>query len=200
MPGEARLEQTERGVVPSGDGWFVLNARDARWFDRGPRGVVGVFEGEPEFDQLGINLFVLGPGEPMSMYHWEADQEDFLVVSGEALLIIEGEERPLRQWDCASCACTGCDHSPTPSSAGNGSKSSSNTSAKASRANDRTSSTLTGRPSSLAIVVNDASASPHAVIQAVNGARSRSTLSAYPCVVIHLLMWIPIEAIFRGGR
>ena len=39
----------------------------------------------------------------MSMYHWEADQEDFLVVSGEALLIIEGEERPLRQWDFVHC-------------------------------------------------------------------------------------------------
>ena len=103
MVPEARLEQTEHGLVPSGDGWFVLNARDARWFDRGPRGVVGVFEGEPEFDQLGINLFVLGPGEPMSMYHWEADQEDFLVLSGEALLIIENEERPLRAWDFVHC-------------------------------------------------------------------------------------------------
>src|SRR5437870_13511075 len=99
MVPEARLEQTEHGLVPSGDGWFVLNAHDARWFDRGPRGVVGVFEGEPEFDQLPICLFVLGPGEPMSMYHWEADQEDFLVLSGEALLIVEGEERLLRQWD-----------------------------------------------------------------------------------------------------
>jgi uncharacterized cupin superfamily protein len=37
------------------------------------------------------------------MYHWEADQEDFLVLSGEALLIAEGEERPLRQWDFFHC-------------------------------------------------------------------------------------------------
>jgi uncharacterized cupin superfamily protein len=37
------------------------------------------------------------------MYHWEADQEDFLVLSGEALLLVEGEERPLRQWDFAHC-------------------------------------------------------------------------------------------------
>ena len=42
---------------------------------------------------LGI-LTVLVPGEPMTMYHWETDQEDFLVLSGEALVIIEGEERP----------------------------------------------------------------------------------------------------------
>jgi uncharacterized cupin superfamily protein len=39
----------------------------------------------------------------MSMYHWETDQEDFLVLAGEALLVIEGEERPLRQWDFVHC-------------------------------------------------------------------------------------------------
>jgi uncharacterized cupin superfamily protein len=100
---EARLEQTETGVVPAVEGWFVLNARDARWYDRGPRGAVCAFEHEPEFEQLGVNLFVLGPGQPMSMYHWEADQEDFLVLSGEALLIVEGEERPLRRWDFVHC-------------------------------------------------------------------------------------------------
>jgi uncharacterized cupin superfamily protein len=96
---EARFEQTKHGLVPEGDGWFVLNARDARWADRGRRGMVMTFEGEPEFGQVGVNLFVLWPGQPMSMYHWEADQEDFLVLSGQALLIVEGEERPLRQWD-----------------------------------------------------------------------------------------------------
>jgi uncharacterized cupin superfamily protein len=52
---------------------------------------------------LGININVLDPGVPMAMYHWEADQEDFLVLAGEALLIIEGEERPLRQWDFVHC-------------------------------------------------------------------------------------------------
>jgi len=39
----------------------------------------------------------------MAMYHWEADQEDFLVVSGEALLVVEGEERLLRAWDFVHC-------------------------------------------------------------------------------------------------
>jgi uncharacterized cupin superfamily protein len=33
------------------------------------------------------------------MYHWEADQEALLVLSGEATLVVEGEERPLRAWD-----------------------------------------------------------------------------------------------------
>ena len=46
---------------------------------------------------------MLAPGEPMGMYHWEADQEDFLVLSGEALLIVEGEERSLHQWDFVHC-------------------------------------------------------------------------------------------------
>jgi uncharacterized cupin superfamily protein len=103
MPGEARLERDEHGLVPSEEGWYVLNARDALWFDRGPRGAVCELEGKADFEQVGFNIFVLGPGEPMSMYHWEADQEDFLVLSGEALLIIEGEERPLRQWDFVHC-------------------------------------------------------------------------------------------------
>jgi uncharacterized cupin superfamily protein len=103
MVPEAPLEQTETGLVVKGDGWFVLNARDAEWRAAEGRGAVCDLESGTEFEQLGINPFVLGPGEPMSMYHWEADQEDFLVVSGEALLIVEGEERPLRAWDLVHC-------------------------------------------------------------------------------------------------
>jgi uncharacterized cupin superfamily protein len=103
MVPEAPLEQTEHGLVPQGEGWFVLNGRDARWRAAEGRGAYGVFEGEAEFSQLGIHLVSLGPGEAMAMYHWERDQEDFLVVAGEALLIVEGEERPLRQWDFVHC-------------------------------------------------------------------------------------------------
>jgi uncharacterized cupin superfamily protein len=103
MVPEAPLEPSEGGLAPAGEGWFVLNARETRWREAPGRGSVGYFDGEPEFPQVGVNLFVLGPGEPMSMYHWEVDQEDFLVLSGEALLIVEGEERPLRQWDFVHC-------------------------------------------------------------------------------------------------
>jgi uncharacterized cupin superfamily protein len=103
MVPEARLEETENGLEPKGEGWFVLNARDTRWRPSEGRGAYCTFEGEPEFSQIGIHLVTLAPGEPMSMYHREADQEDFLVLSGEALLIIEGEERPLRQWDFVHC-------------------------------------------------------------------------------------------------
>jgi uncharacterized cupin superfamily protein len=107
MVAESPLESTDHGLVPQGNGWFVLNAGETRWFHTPGRSAVcdfeGPFEGEADFDQLGINLNILGPGEPMSMYHWEADQEDFLVLSGEALLIVEGEERSLRRWDFVHC-------------------------------------------------------------------------------------------------
>jgi uncharacterized cupin superfamily protein len=107
MVPESELEQTEYGLVPKGGGWFVLNMRDAEWRQADGRGAVCVvaddFEGWRTFEQLGINPFVLRPGEPMSIYHWEEDQEDFLVVSGEAVLIVEAEERQLRAWDFVHC-------------------------------------------------------------------------------------------------
>jgi uncharacterized cupin superfamily protein len=100
---EAELERTENGLVPKGEGWFVLNAREAQWRHAEGRPAICSFEGEAEFAQLGFHVSVLGPGEPMAMYHWEADQEDFLVLSGEAVLIVEGEERRLQAWDFVHC-------------------------------------------------------------------------------------------------
>src|SRR5207248_10249651 len=91
---EAALEETEAGRIPVGDGWFVLNARDAPWRHQDGRAERVAFEGATRFTQVGVSLFLLQPGEPIGMYHWEADQEDFLVIAGEALLLIEGEERP----------------------------------------------------------------------------------------------------------
>jgi uncharacterized cupin superfamily protein len=107
---EAPLEETEAGLVPVGEGWFVLNARKAHWRDREGRGKSLPFEGPTDFfPQIGITLFVLGPGEPIGIYHYEANQEDFLVLAGEGLLLVEGEERPLRQWDFVHCP-TGTEH------------------------------------------------------------------------------------------
>jgi len=71
------------------------------WHDR-PGGHVVSFVEDREA-QVGVNLFVLGPDDPMSMYHWEGDQEGFLVLSGEALAIVEDEELPLRRWDYVHC-------------------------------------------------------------------------------------------------
>jgi uncharacterized cupin superfamily protein len=106
---EATLERTEHGLVPQDDGWFVVNARDASWLHTDALGEYCGFEGEASFPQLGVNLNVLQPGQPMAMYHRENRQEDFLVLTGECVLVVEGEERPLRRWDLVHCP-PGVDH------------------------------------------------------------------------------------------
>ena len=108
MVPEAKLEETDAGLVPVSAGWFVVNARDARWFHREGRHSVSLtgkteWEADTLFPMLGVQLAVLEPGEPNSLYHWETETEAFLVLSGEALLIVEGQERPMRQWDFAHC-------------------------------------------------------------------------------------------------
>ena len=106
---EAPLRDDGDGLVPAGAGWFVLPAREARWFHRPGRGeslpLTGCdeFEAETYFPMLGMAIQVLSPGEPNSTYHWETEQEDFLVLSGEAILIVEGQERRLVQWDFVHC-------------------------------------------------------------------------------------------------
>jgi uncharacterized cupin superfamily protein len=103
MVPEAPLEPTDAGLVPKGEGWFVVNAKEARWLEHEKFGSGTTFEGEPEFDQLGINIGVLEPAQPACMYHRENQQEDFLVLFGECLLIVDGEERPLKAWDFVHC-------------------------------------------------------------------------------------------------
>ena len=109
MVPEAELDQTEAGLVPASEGWFVMNARDARWLENPGRGhsvpLTGKdeYEAETFFPMLGMAIRVVGPGEPADTYHWETEQEDFLVLSGEAVLIVEGRERRLKQWDFVHC-------------------------------------------------------------------------------------------------
>jgi uncharacterized cupin superfamily protein len=90
--------------VPQSAGWFVVNARDARWLHNELGGYCG-FEGRDDaaFADLGFNLNVLPPGMPMAMYHEEPGQEGFLVLRGECILMVEGQERPLRAWDFFHC-------------------------------------------------------------------------------------------------
>jgi uncharacterized cupin superfamily protein len=103
---EARLEESGSGLAPASEGWFVVNVRDAEWLtsegddERRPSGSECPFEsGDFSFAQLGVRLHVLPPGEPNGLYHSETQQEDFLVLAGECTLVVEGEERRLRQWD-----------------------------------------------------------------------------------------------------
>lgn len=102
MVPKASLESVDGGLVPSGPGWFVLNAREARWLD-GHFGAYTRFEGESRFPKVGFNIGVLEPGQPSCMYHGEDEQEDFLVLSGECLLLIEGTEQRLKAWDFVHC-------------------------------------------------------------------------------------------------
>lgn len=111
---EARLEPVESGLAPASEGWFVVNARDSAWvrneafgarcvFEASPRVVVGSDVEPRRFPQVGINLAVIMPGEQSGLYHSETDQEDMLVLHGECILRIEGEERRLTAWDFVHC-------------------------------------------------------------------------------------------------
>ena len=104
MTREARLTETENGLIPGSEGWFIVNARDARWWHHDTFGSAVTFEGDDaHFSEFGINIQVLAPGEPNCMYHGENAQEDFLVLFGDCLLLVEGEERRLKQWDFVHC-------------------------------------------------------------------------------------------------
>jgi quercetin dioxygenase-like cupin family protein len=100
MVDEARLESTDYGVTPVSDGWFVVNVADAAWVHNDALGAACIFEGEEvSFPDLGYTIAVLQPGQSGGRYHREANQEDFLVLVGECLLLIEGEERLMKTWD-----------------------------------------------------------------------------------------------------
>jgi uncharacterized cupin superfamily protein len=107
VPQEASMKETESGLVPAGAGWFVVNVRDAAWMTAEGLGWGCTFEqfppGDASFEQLGINIRVLEPGQPAAMYHAEPGQEAFLVLSGECLAIIDEEERTLKPWDFVHC-------------------------------------------------------------------------------------------------
>jgi uncharacterized cupin superfamily protein len=59
--------------------------------------------GVQRFPELGVTLQVVHPGQPSGLYHAESQQEDFLVLAGECVAIVEGEERALRAWDFLHC-------------------------------------------------------------------------------------------------
>ena len=101
---EARIEQTEHGATAVSPGWFVVNLADARWMESEEGGHWTDFEPPDGFEHYGIGVHVLPPGKPNGKYHSENVQEDFLVLSGECILIVEGEERRLKAWDFFHCA------------------------------------------------------------------------------------------------
>ena len=100
---EAKIKRTDQGVIPEGPGWYVINAKDSVWSTNAKFGRSTGFEGSERFEQYGVNIHVLNPGQPNCHYHGEDDQEDFLVLEGECKLLIEGEERELKAWDFVHC-------------------------------------------------------------------------------------------------
>src|SRR3954453_13186826 len=100
---EAQLQDLGSGLTPVTGGWFVVNVRDAAWWFADTRGGRCAFENEyggppGAFAGLGINLPVRQPGR-RSLYHAEANQEAFLLLSGECSRLVEDEELRLRAWD-----------------------------------------------------------------------------------------------------
>jgi uncharacterized cupin superfamily protein len=102
---EASLEETPYGRYVTSDGWFVLNLADALAVRNEQKGGVTypLEAREHPFRDVGVRVCVLPPGQPNALYHTEGVQEGFLVLSGECTLIVEEEERPLRQWDYFHC-------------------------------------------------------------------------------------------------
>ena len=110
MVEEARLERSEHGLSPVTEGWFVLNVRDAPWSANEAFGEVCFFESDDvQFPDVGHTLLVFRPGQPSGLYHREANAEDFLVLAGACLLLVEGEKRLLQAWDFVHCP-AGTDH------------------------------------------------------------------------------------------
>jgi uncharacterized cupin superfamily protein len=101
---EASSEETPYGRWITSDGWFVLNLGDALAVRQDAMGAVYPLESrEHMFRDFGVNVRILLPGVPNARYHSETGQEGFLVLAGECTLVVEDEERPLRQWDYFHC-------------------------------------------------------------------------------------------------
>lgn len=83
---------------------FVLNVADAPAFAHPRRATIIDFESDAApWPDTGVNIQVMEPGQPNCKYHSEPVQEDFLVLHGECIAILDGEERHLRQWDFLHC-------------------------------------------------------------------------------------------------
>src|ERR1051326_1842027 len=105
MTEEAKLEETPAGLTPASDGWFVVNVGETAWITHDAFGSGCIFENRMAggFPELGVTISAIEPGQPLCLYHEESAQEDFLVLAGECVLLVNGEERPMRAWDFFHC-------------------------------------------------------------------------------------------------
>jgi uncharacterized cupin superfamily protein len=104
MTDEARIEDTEIGRVPADEGWFILNLSEMGWDRVDGGGIWTSFEPpSAPSPRLGIGVHILYPGEAPGFYHEESEQEGFLVLSGECIAVVEGQERRMGPWDYLHC-------------------------------------------------------------------------------------------------
>jgi uncharacterized cupin superfamily protein len=90
----------------SEDKWFKHNLSEVQGFEHPKIGKAYLFgESYPRelFGDYGVNIRVLEPDQPASLYHAESVDETFLVLGGECFALVEGEKVPLRKWDFLHC-------------------------------------------------------------------------------------------------
>jgi uncharacterized cupin superfamily protein len=92
------------------DETLIINVADAPAHSHPRRATsIGFEPADGAWPDTGINVAIMAPGQPNCRYHREPVQEDFLVLSGECIAIVDGEEKRLRQWDLLHCP-AGVDH------------------------------------------------------------------------------------------
>jgi uncharacterized cupin superfamily protein len=83
---------------------FIVNVADAPALSHPQRAtVIGLEPEGVQWPDTGVNIQIMHPGQPNCRYHAEPVQEDFLVLHGECIVILDGEERTMRQWDFLHC-------------------------------------------------------------------------------------------------
>jgi hypothetical protein len=86
------------------DAPFIVDVADAPAHGRPGRAITADLEpDDARWPDTGVNIQILQPAQPNCLYHSEPVHDDFLVLHGECAPIIDGDERPLRQWDFLHC-------------------------------------------------------------------------------------------------
>jgi uncharacterized cupin superfamily protein len=86
--------------------WFTGSLQGAHAMKHPVLGIGFLFgEAFPreKFQDFGINVRVVQPGQPTALYHAENSEEVFLVLAGECLAIVDDEELTLGQWEFLHC-------------------------------------------------------------------------------------------------
>jgi uncharacterized cupin superfamily protein len=102
---EATATDTPYGRYITSEGWFVLNLDEALAVCNDQKGgtMFPLESQEHPFTGFGAHVMVLEPGQPNALYHSEGAQEGFLVLAGQCTLVVDDQERELRQWDYFHC-------------------------------------------------------------------------------------------------